>query len=58
MIYGSTAEAAYLLRTMEKGKLITTNINKVELLPFSETPENSCQLDDDKICFRSGESFH
>ncbi|KAK6644324.1 hypothetical protein RUM43_000591 [Polyplax serrata] len=56
MIYGSTAEAVYLLRTMEKGKLITTNINKVELLPFSETPENSCQLDDDKICFRSGDS--
>lgn len=54
MIYGSTSENVISLRTMKNGKLATTNINGVELLPVSDTPEDNCQLNEEKICFKSG----
>ncbi|EEB11264.1 Peroxidase precursor, putative [Pediculus humanus corporis] len=56
MIYGSTSENVISLRTMKNGKLATTNINGVELLPVSDTPEDNCQLNEEKICFKSGDS--
>lgn len=58
MIYGSTDAKAVTLRAMKSGKLTTVKKNDNELLPMSDTPEDSCQFEKDGACFKSGRYFN
>jgi hypothetical protein len=56
MIYGTTAENAWALRTFSNGQLSSEIKNGHEYLPRAEKPLQQCQVSSNtSACYKSGE---